>query len=221
MLLVRKHLVLQWQEGAARIDEVHARETILQSDLLGPQMLLDGHRVVRAALHRGIVGDDDDFLALDAPDAGDEARGGRISVVHAEGGELRELEEGRARIQQGAHALARQELAAVRVLLLRIRPAALGRLRDLRAQVFHERAVVRDVGLEGFASGVEARLDLRHGQAAFPSRSARASFTHSCSLSSAVRLALCAMKAKSSSASRSRPMRLSSTASRYFASNPT
>ena len=50
-------------------------------------------------------------------------------------GELRQLEEGRAGIEQGAHALARQELAAGGMLLLRLRTSAFGHRRDLRAEI--------------------------------------------------------------------------------------
>ena len=74
---------------------------------------------------------------------------GRVVAVHAVGGELRELEEGRARVEEGAHALARQQLAARGVLLLRLGAAAFGHARDLRAQVLGERAMVRGVRLEG------------------------------------------------------------------------
>ena len=43
-------------------------------DLLRAQVLLDRHRVVGAALHRRVVGDDHAFLPVDAADAGDHAR---------------------------------------------------------------------------------------------------------------------------------------------------
>ena len=39
--------------------------SILLGDLLGAQVLLDGHGVVRAALDGGVVGDDDALLPLD------------------------------------------------------------------------------------------------------------------------------------------------------------
>ena len=38
--------------------EVDARQAVFTRDLLGPQVLLDGNGVVRAALDRGVVGDD-------------------------------------------------------------------------------------------------------------------------------------------------------------------
>ena len=58
VLAVGEDLVLQRQEGAAGVDEVDARQPVLQRDLLRPQVLLDRHRVVGAALDGRVVGDD-------------------------------------------------------------------------------------------------------------------------------------------------------------------
>ncbi len=59
VLAVGEDLVLQRQERAAGVDEVDARQPVLQRDLLRAQVLLDRHRVVGAALDGGVVGDDD------------------------------------------------------------------------------------------------------------------------------------------------------------------
>ena len=59
VVAVGEDLVLERQEGAARVDEVEAGEAVLERDLLRAEVLLDGHRVVGAALDRGVVGDDD------------------------------------------------------------------------------------------------------------------------------------------------------------------
>ena len=58
VVAVGEHLVLGRQERPAGVDEVDARQPVLERDLLGPQVLLDRHRVVRAALDGGVVGDD-------------------------------------------------------------------------------------------------------------------------------------------------------------------
>ena len=100
VLAVGEDLVLARQEGAAGIDQIDAGQAVLQRDLLRAQMLLHRHRVVGAALHRRVVGDDHAFLPRDPADAGDHAGGRRLAVVHAEGGELADLEEGRARVEQ-------------------------------------------------------------------------------------------------------------------------
>ena len=78
VIAVGEHLGLQRQERAARVDQVDAGQAVLERDLLRAHVLLHRHRVVRAALHRGVVGDDDHFAAGDAADAGDDARARRV-----------------------------------------------------------------------------------------------------------------------------------------------
>ena len=73
VVAVGEHLGLQRQERAAGVDQVDARQPVLGRDLLRPQVLLDGQRVVRAALHGGVVGDDHARPARDPADAGDDA----------------------------------------------------------------------------------------------------------------------------------------------------
>ena len=112
VLAVGEHVVLLGQEAAAGVDQVDARQPVLRRDLLRAQVLLHRHRVVGAALDGGVVRHDHAFAARDAADAAD--HGGRVHVaaVHAPSGELADLEEGRAGIEQLQHALARQQLAA-------------------------------------------------------------------------------------------------------------
>ena len=131
VFLVGEHLVLQRQERAAGVDEVDARQAVLARDFLRAQMLLHRHREVGAALDRRVVGDDHDFLAMHAADAGDDARGGRGVVVHAFGGEGRDFEEGRARVEQGGDAVARAAACRARCAWRapcrrRLRPRAAG-----------------------------------------------------------------------------------------------
>ena len=148
--LVREDLVLQRQERAAGIHEVDAGQMVLARDLLRAQMLLHRHGVVGAALDGGVVGDDNAFAAADAADAGDQAGGMDVAAVEAVGGERRELEERRARIEQQVDALARQELAAPDVPRPRLLAAALDRRVELVAEVgdqaFHGRGVGGEFG---------------------------------------------------------------------------
>src|SRR3546814_7594721 len=74
VIAVRKDLVLVGQIGPARIHQVNARQPILLCDFLGPQVLLDGQRIVGSALDRGVVADNDAFGAGNAADAGNEDR---------------------------------------------------------------------------------------------------------------------------------------------------
>ncbi len=115
VVAVGKDLVLAREEGAAGVNEVETRQVVRQRDLLGAKVLLHRHRVVRAALDRRVVGDDHALATADATDAGDDARSGRLVVVHLKGGERREFEEGTASVQQRVHALSRQELPSLDV----------------------------------------------------------------------------------------------------------
>ncbi len=108
VLAVGEHLVLARQERAAGVDQIDARQPVLPRDLLGTQVLLDGDRVVGAALDRGVVGDDHAFAPGDPADAGDHARAGALVVVHAVGGQRRQFQKRAARVEQPVHAVARQ-----------------------------------------------------------------------------------------------------------------
>ena len=108
MIAVGKDLVLGRQKRPARIDEIEAGQPVVAGDLLRPQVLLDGHREIGAALDRRVIGDDDAFAAHDPPDAGDNPGRRHLAVIHAEGGELRKLKKRRPRVEQCPHPLARQ-----------------------------------------------------------------------------------------------------------------
>ena len=140
MVAVGEHLVLARQVRAAGIDEVDARQPVLERDFLRAQVLLHREREIGAAFHRGVVGDDHALPAADAADAGDEAGGGHRLVVHLPRRERRELEERRAGVEQRRDALARQQLAAALVPLARGGVAACARLREPRVQLLDLRA---------------------------------------------------------------------------------
>ncbi len=57
MLFVGKRSRLFGQKDAAGIHEIYARQAIFHRDSLRADVLLDRHRIVRAALDGGIVGD--------------------------------------------------------------------------------------------------------------------------------------------------------------------
>ena len=150
MLAVGEDLVLVRQVGAAGVDQVDAGKAVLQRDLLGPQMLLDGERVIGAALDGGVVDDDDRLAAFDAADAGDHAGGGDLAAIHVPGGELADLQKGRARIEKLGQPLAGQQLAAGKMPLPRLLGAAAlddGRLvGDVGDQRAHAGGFVRESG---------------------------------------------------------------------------
>ena len=142
VLAVGEHLVLPRQEGAAGVDEVDARQPVLCSDLLGAQVLLDRHRVVGAALDGRVVGDDHAFAAGDPADAGDHPRAGAFVVVHAVGGQRRQLEERAARVEQPVDPVAGQQLAAADVAFAGALGPAQRRSGQLGAQLRHQHEVL-------------------------------------------------------------------------------
>src|SRR5487761_309136 len=164
MLAVGKHFVLRRQERAAALHEVHARQPVLARDLLRAQMLLDGDRIVSAALDGGIVGDDDALAAADSADAADDARASDAAAVHAVGGELRQLEERAAGIQEYLDALAGGELARGTMTAHRLPRATLGRAAhfslELGGEPAHGRLIVAIFLRAGIEPGRDAGLGL-------------------------------------------------------------
>ena len=111
MLAIGEDLRLERQEGSAGVDEVDARQAVFERHLLRAEVLLDRDREVGPALHRRVVGDDQDFAAGHAADARHEAGRRRLVVVHAVGSERGQLEERRARVDEAFDALANRQLA--------------------------------------------------------------------------------------------------------------
>ena len=132
-------------------------EVVLLGDLLRAQVLLHRQRVVGAALHRGVVRDDDHLAPAHAPDAGDDARRRarrrRTCPPAASGLRFKNPRGGVDHLD----ALARGELAARAVPLGGLGAAALIYQRfappQLRDRSFHLAAI----GIELRAAGVQRR----------------------------------------------------------------
>ena len=155
MLAVGEHFRLRRQIGAARVDQINAGQPVLARDLLRTQMLLHRHRMIAAALDGGVVGHHHAFAALDAADAGDDAGGVDVAVIHAVGGKRRQLQKRRAGIDQVHHAVARQQLAAADMAFARFLRAAQGGLRTARLQFGGERAHLFGIGAEFGAACID------------------------------------------------------------------
>ncbi len=166
---VGKHLVLQRQECAARIDEVDTGKPVLERDFLRAQVLSHRHRIVGPALDGRVVRDHHDLAAEDAADPGDDAGRRSVVPVHSARGQRRELEERAARVEQGLDAFARQQLAARDVFRARFLAAAQRGLRLAATQVVGERGHVRRVVAKLRAASVDARGDAGHGAVALSS----------------------------------------------------
>jgi hypothetical protein len=160
MLAVWKHVGLQRQKRAARVNQVDTGKAVLKGDVLRPQMLLDADGVVGAALDRRIVRNDDHLAAGDAGDGGNQARSGRLVVVHVPGGQRRELEQRRARIDQTFDSLADRELPLLPVPLKGAHSTPLARGCHPRPQLLHEprhaRVVLDELGIGRSDVGIEA-----------------------------------------------------------------
>ena len=166
VVAIGKDLGLERQEGPARIDQVDARQPVLERDLLRAQVLLDGHRVVGAALDGRVVGDDDAGRALDPADAGDDPGPGRIVVVEAGRRQRAQLQEGGPRVQQAVDPFADGELAAFTVSRDRSVVAAGATPGDrllARAKVGYEHCQRVVVGTRLGGRGVEPAAEDGHG----------------------------------------------------------
>ncbi len=146
MFAIREDIRLVREVGAARIDEIDARQPVLQRDLLRAQMLLHGHRIIGAALDGGIIADNHHLAAGDPPDACDHAGGVDIPLIHAEGGKRAHLEKGRAGIEKAHHPRPRQQFATRRVPLTRLGIAAKRSLGAARLQLVAQPRPVSCIG---------------------------------------------------------------------------
>ena len=166
VVAIREDLRLEGQERATGIDQVDARQAVLEGDLLGPKVLLDRHRVVGAALDGRIVGDDDAGGPFDAADAGDDPGGWRVVVVQAGPRERAQFEERRARVQESLDPFADGELAPLpmacdRALVAARTTSRNGRL--ARPEVGHQRGQCIVIGPRLGGGGVEPAAQDGHG----------------------------------------------------------
>ena len=144
MVAIREHLVLLGEERAAGVDEVDAGQPVLERDLLRPQVLLHGQRIVGAALDGGVVAHHHHVPAVDQADARDHSRAGRIAAIEPLRGERRQLDERAALVEKPTHPVAGEQLAAGDVTFTGRLGAAGCRLRE----PFTERACERLLGSE-------------------------------------------------------------------------
>jgi len=135
------------------------------ADRFAMLVLLHRHRVVRAAFDRRVVGDDDALAARHPPDAANDRGGMHVAAVHPPGGKLADLEERRAGIEQRAHPLAGQHLAARSMLVARGLVAADGNGGDLLLEIGDEAAHALGVGAEFRRACIHLALDRAHPSA--------------------------------------------------------
>jgi hypothetical protein len=129
---------------------------------LRAQVFLDAHRVVSAALHRGIVADHQALAAADAAYSRDDAGAGRLIRIHAVGRQRRQLQERRAGIEQHFDAIAGQQFAARHVFGARGFAAPQRGFRLPGAQLTHQRAQGGRVGREFRTFPIDFGFQQRH-----------------------------------------------------------
>ena len=162
MILIGKHFIALRQVGAAAIDQIDHRQAVLESDILGADVLADGLLVERAALGGGIVGDDHADHAADGSDAGDDPGRGHRIVVEPPCRERREFEERAERINQHVDTVAGRNLAAL-AMAHHHALAAAGQRPGLTLMQRLDQAIVnRGVGLVGFRTLVDRTCQCRH-----------------------------------------------------------
>ncbi len=163
MVLVGEDLVALGEVGAAAIDEVDHRQAALEGDILSANVLADGFLEERAALGRGVVGDDHADHASDRADAGHQAGARDGVVVQPPGGQRRQLEEGAERIEQQVDAFAHRDLAARAMPRDHALAAARHRPGLPLAQSLQQAVIDRGIGLERLGRGIDRAAQRRHG----------------------------------------------------------
>ena len=144
---VRKHLVLHGQEGSTGVNEVNAGEMVLVSDRLGTDVLFHRHRIVGAALHRGVVSDEEALSAVDHANAGDDACRVGSSIVEFVGSQGREFEKSRSRVNDALDAFSGEVLSSGAMPFNVLPATTLRRSVQPSTQFIHECEVV------GFSPG--------------------------------------------------------------------
>ena len=104
---------LHRQEHAAGIHEIDRRQSIFQSDLLGPEMFLDRHGEVGPPFDRRVVGGDDTWPSRHVTDAGDQTGSRDVVVVHVGCRQGTEFQPRRAWIKQLRDPLTGGQLASL------------------------------------------------------------------------------------------------------------
>ena len=164
VLAVGEDLGLQRQERAPAVHQVEAGQPVLERDLLRAQVLLHRERVVGAALHRRVVGDDHARPPVHHAHARHQARRGDRIVVDLVRGEQADLQERRGLVAQRGDAVAHEHLALARVARVGLLAPALAQHLLAALEVLAERQVVRVVRPVLLGRGLQVALDERHGR---------------------------------------------------------
>ena len=162
MLAIWEDFGLKRQVRTAGVHQVQTGQAVVDRHLLRAKVLLDRERVVGAALHRRIVGDDE-HLALRYPaDAGHQPCAGRVVVVDAVRRQRRQLEERRAAIEQLLETFADQEFPLVPMAADGALVAAFAHSLQPGAEVGDQPLHVGAIGTEFSRSGFDVSREGLH-----------------------------------------------------------
>ncbi len=145
VIAVGEDIGLLRQEGSSRVDEVDAGQEVALGDFLGAKVLFHRHGSVSAPLDGGVVGADHAEDAGDFADACQDA-GGRRCGIQAVPCQGRELEKGRALVEQTVDTRPYGQLVALAQLLLGFFASAKGDLLKQGLEFFGESAMKIRIG---------------------------------------------------------------------------
>ena len=111
VIAVGENFVLIGQVRAATVDQIDAGQIVLFGDLLCTQVLFDGHRIIGAALHGGVVAHNHHLVALHPANACNDTRTRGGAIVHAMGCRRANFQKGGSGIEQVRDTLTGQHLA--------------------------------------------------------------------------------------------------------------
>ena len=155
VISVRKYLILPRQKRTAAFHQVDAGQRVIAGNLLRPQMLLHGKRIVGAAFYGGIVGNHHAFARGYPSDAGDQAGARQLFAIYPLRRERGELEERGTGIEQRGDAFARQQFSGLGVLVARGRAAPCRIAAQREAQVVDQRLHRSTIGGEFLRADIE------------------------------------------------------------------
>src|SRR5690606_23814515 len=103
---VGEYLILAWQVGAPRIDQINTRKTVLLGNGLRAQVFFYRQRVIGAAFDCRVVCDNHAVGTDCAADAGNHTSGGYLFAIDIVSSQLCDPQKRRARVEQRINTLA-------------------------------------------------------------------------------------------------------------------
>jgi hypothetical protein len=165
MIPIGKDLRLVRQIGTPAIDQINAGQSIGFGNFLGSEMLLHSHRIISATFDGRVIAHDHRLPARHPSNPANDACTRHLAIIHVASGELANLKEWRAGIEQSLDTIARKQFAARDMTFPMFFKTPLGGLGDICAKLLGERAVVRETRAELLAVRCDYAVDPRRAHA--------------------------------------------------------